>query len=351
MRFNLLYISMVLVLFTGCVATTPDTIKVDDKRLIYQSVQEEIDDYKLQGDVLYSTGYYADAAKAYEMVNYYEGHALIPLEKIRSIHAQAIQAAKTHYDRGVKYTKDKKKLALIEFNKVVCNDPTYKDSVVRYKTLKQDPAIEPFLAKLEESLNKALEGDLSKKETLTRVHTAMNELRLYDETNLVVAKAKEVLKKQRTVLIDEAVGQYNKGSFENATSSFKFIQSVYPKDPIAQKYLSLIYAKKEIHSVLQKAKDALKKGDYSSAITFSEKALEIDPHNAEALALSDTAKKEYEKQIPELITKGKELYNQQDFTNAKKVFQSVLLWNADDNTSLTYIKKIDEQLKTIESLK
>jgi len=342
---------MVLVLFTGCVATNPEAMKVDDKRLIYQSVQEEIDDYKVQGDILTTEGYYADAAKVYEMVNYYEGHTFISLEKIRWIHAQAKQAAKRHYDRGVKYEKEKKKLALMEFNKAVCNDPTYKDSAVRYKTLKHDPEIKPFLTKKEENLNKALEGDLSKRETLTKIHTAMNELRLYDKTNLIVAKAKEVLKKQRTVLVDEAIGQYNKGSFQSATNDFKFIQSVYPKDPIAQKYLSRIYAKKEIHSVLQKAKDALKKDDYSSAIAFSEKALEVDPHNTEALALSNTAKKEYEKQIPELITKGKELYNQQDFTNAKKVFQSILLWNADDNTSLAYIKKIDEQLKTIESLK
>ncbi|WP_419770270.1 MAG: hypothetical protein ACNI3C_00305 [Candidatus Marinarcus sp.] len=351
MRLHLLLSLSLMFFFTGCVLVQPNYMTSNDKRLVYQSVQNEIEEYKVQADIYYHTGYYADAANAYEMVNFYEDAIVIPLEKIRATRLKAKKNAKSHYYRALKYLKNNKKRALIELNKTLRNNPNFKDTKIRFETLKKDIKIQAMLNKMEESLKHELNKDLNQANTLKRIEKATNKLSTYDDSNSLVIEAKNTLKKQRELLLSNAITLYNQGNLDSAEKKFQLIQSVYPKDTVCRKYLSNIFAKKDLKITLQKAKKALKANDLPSVISLCEKAMEYAPYNSEARTLSQTAKKEYEKQIPKLIDEGKTFYNNQDFVNAKKRFQSVLLWDADNGTCLAYIKKIDQQLKTIESLR
>lgn len=351
MRLYLFLAAAALLFFTGCAPIHPDNLNPEEKRLVYQSVQDEIDTYTAQGDLYYETGYYADAAAAYEMVNFYEDRAVIPIEKIRKIQARAKANGKHYYKRALGYLKSDPKKALGEFNKMMRNDPGYKDGKARFEALKKDPAVRKFLAALESSLEKALSRNKGSSNDIKRINAALQKLIQYDDADPVALRAKEVIQAQRTALLGEAVRLYNQGSLDRAAEKFRLIQNIYQKDAAAEKYLTRILAKQELAKTLKKAREALAKEDFRLAIEAAEKALDIDSNNKEAQKIIEEAKLNFEKQIPQLIAQGKDYYGKQDLENALKAFQAVLVWDPDDNTSLTYIKKIERQLETIENLK
>jgi len=341
----------IAIFLSGCVLINPSIMSQENKRVIYQSIQNEIEEYKIQADIFYKTGYYADAVKAYEMINFYEDREVIPLKRINSVRLKAISNANFHYKQAQKYLKDNKKRALIELNKMMRNNPEHKEGQILFETIKQDIEIQAILKIRQETLQKALTEDRENIETLKKISVAMNSLSEYDESNSLVLDAKNIMKQKRTILLNEAIMLYNQGHFEFSEKKFQQIHSIYSNDPICKKYLTRISSKKAFKINLAKAKDALKTEDYLLVIAFCEKAMQYEANNAEALNLINKAKEEYKKQIPKIIDDGKMFYNKQDFKSAKEIFESVLRWDAKNNIALAYIKKINQQIKTIESLR
>ncbi len=349
-----------IVFFSGCAPEVrPENMTPDQKRVVYQSVQDEIEYLTNRGDVLYETGYYADAASAFERVNFYEDRAVISEDKIKKIRIRAQANGKHYYNKAVGYLKQgKKKDALYSFNRMMRNDSDYKDGKARFEALKNDPEIKPFLAQLEADLNNALLANKGTAKDVAKVDKALSALIDYDDTSAVAKQAAATIETQRSALVNEAVRIYNQGNLDAAADKFRLILSIYQKDHTSDRYLAKILSKREqamalkrAQSELKKAQDALKAQDYVKAIELAQAVLDVDAKNSDAKKILNEAKAEQEKQIPDLIAKGKAFYNKQDFKNAKAMFQSVLVFDPDDNTSLTYIKKIDRQLETIESLK
>ena len=351
MRICLFLAATALLLFTGCGTVNPDSLSPEEKRVIYHSVQDEIEQLIAEGETFYASGYYADAAKAFELVNFYEDRAVIPTDRIRKIRIRANANGKHYYTRALKYLKKDKKRALQEFNKMMRNDPDYKDGEERFEKLKKDPEIHAFLEKLEKALQNALANNKGTAKDLTRINTALDKLVVYDDSNPVALNAKEVIKNQRNALLNEAIRLYNKGAYASATKKFELVQSIYKKELTAEKYLAKIGDKNRLAQILKKAEEALVKEEYATAIESAEDALDLDANNKEAKRVLSEAKKGYEKQIPDLINQGITFYGKQEFDKALKAFQAVLVLDPDDNTSLTYIKKIERQLETIQSLK
>jgi tetratricopeptide (TPR) repeat protein len=352
MRWYYAIVAASLLLLTGCTPEIrPENLNPEEKRLIYQNVQDDIGYYTVQGEVLYADGYYAEAANAYEMVNFYEDRAVIPMEKIRKIRLRANANGKHYYNRALSYLKTDKKKALHEFNKMMRNNPDYKDGKKRFDTLKRDPEIREFMAVREKAVQKALLNASGKPDEIKKINAALEKLIHYDDANPVALQAKEYLTVQRNTLLHDAVVHYNKMNLTQATKIFRLVQSVYKKDATAEKYLARIFIKEELARTLKTAQDALTQERYEEAIRAAEKALDLDSKNSEARRIVTEAKLAYEKLIPALLEKGKAYYGKQDLENALKAFQAVLIWDPDDNTSLTYIRKIEQQIETIKSLK
>lgn len=340
-----------LLLFTGCsLGVQPENLSPDEKRLLYHSVQDEIEQLSAEGERLYDNGYFADAAEAFELVNFYEDRTVIPTARIRKIRIRANANGRHYYDKAERYIKQDKKRALLLYNRMMRNDPDYKDGRERFETLKDDPEIRPFLANQEARLQKALENNMGSARDYARIDAALEALTEYDDSNPVAQQAKALIKKRRSTLLSEGIRLYNRGAYTRAAERFKLVRSIRPEDRTAEKYLTRIRTKNELGKLLKKARIAMKQKEYGTAYTSAEQVLGLDAHNSEAKRIARESKAQYEKQIPELISRGIAHYGRQEFDKALSAFQAVLLLDPDNNTPLTYIRKIERQLATIKSL-
>lgn len=342
---------VVSIFLGGCVLINPSMMTQENKRVVYKSIQNEIEEYKIQGEEFYTTGYYADAAKAYEMVNFYEERAVIPLSKIHSIRLKAIDNSNFHYKQAKKYLGHDTQKALIELNKMIRNNPEHIEGKALLESVKKEPKIQLILKQKEEALRQALAQDTNKIEILKKIDLALKDLSTYDEMNPLVVETKKMMKGKREVLVNEAISLYYQGSLSLAEKKFQELHAIYPYDPVCKKYLAQISTKIQFKEIMLQAKKAFQEEDYILVLSLCEKAIQYEPNNIEASQLSKNAKEQYTKQIPKLIQTGKNFYNKKDFQNAYSAFQSVLLLDARNDIALAYIKKINQQLQTIKSLR
>lgn len=340
-----------LLYLSGCASVSPEALSPEAKRLIYQNVQEEIKEYHAKAEALHQAGYHIDAAKAYEMVNFYEGQPVVAPERIAALLHQAQHESQQHYKTALKYLEKDKEQAFIALNKMMRNNPEHKEGKALVEKLKKDPQIMAILEKKENTLQQALAHETKTLTSLRAIHRAAHDLAQYDEKNVLVAEAEKKIKQQHALLLDEAIALYNKGSLDAAERHCKQIQTLYPKDSTCAKYLVAIYAKRSLKTTLGKANTALDEKQYLSAIALAKEAMHHEPNNAEARALIDKATKAYGEHIPTMIQQGEVLYKNQDLKNAREVFHTVLLWDKENKIALTYINKIDQQLRTLKSLK
>ena len=371
MRLLLIHFSLLLlVFFSGCVnlekyqknpaekkeiriiKLNKEVKKLDshDKRLIYKSIKNEIRLYHQKGDEEYKNGYYHDAAKSYELVNFYEGHNAISKEKINNIKAEAKRRAYLHYKLAKQYLKKDKKRALIELNTVMMNDPDYKDTKELYEDLRNDRAMRIYINALENSLETKLINNKGSYRELKAIQNSMNNLAQYDYKNKSLQKARELFRRQKSILLKNAIAIYNKGELTQAKRKFLHILSLYPDDATAQKYMERIAFKQSKKHNLAMANKALKQNNYLEAISFAKKVLQLEPRNSEAKKIIATANKKAKAAVKKLVSEGKRYYNNKNLDQAKQCFEKALKIDKTNNTSLIYHKKIQRQLQTIKSL-
>jgi len=101
---------------------------------------------------------------------------------------------------------------------------------------------------------------------------------------------------------------------------------------------------------LSKAEKALSNGDFNKAVEYANRVLIIDDKNEKAHAVVATANKRSKLKISRLITEGTNNYNKKNLNRAKKIFNSILNMDANNSAAIIYTKKIERQLKTIQSL-
>lgn len=339
-------------MFSGCsLMFFPSTYTPEQKRSVYTSVQDEISYRTEQGELHYAQGYYAAAVEDFERVNFYEGRAVISLNRIKRIAEKAEERSKYYYDRGMKVLESDKKQALIEFNRMMRSDPKYKDGRVHYERLKKEKEIIIVLSSLEADLNEKLKKNIQSTSALKSFNQSLEALAQYDDSNPLVIKAQEVLANQRKIQLAKAVALFENQKYDEASERLVFIQQIYPNEPTAQRYLDQLAAKQEVQKRVKLARNALEQKEYRSAMKCASKVLEMEASNKEGQAILETATKKYEQNIPELIAKGIGYYKKQELQNALEVFQSILEVDSNNSTSIIYIKKIKRQLETIKSLK
>lgn len=352
-------------MISGCTSLLTPTYTPEQKRMLYNSVQEEIGYRTAQGEKHLAQGYYARAIEDFEAVNFYEGRAVIPLNRIKRIAEQAEEKSAFFYDRGMKIQESDKRQALIEFNRMMRCDPKYKDGKEQYERLKNEKEIGVLLLEREKQLDTCLKNTQTIA-ALKSLNQAYEELAQYDDAHPSVVKAREVIDEYRKVHLESAIELYEAKKYDDAINKFEQLLQIFPKEPTAQKYLDQFASKQEeqkrirlehlasvqeIQKKVKVARNALEQKEYCLASKYASKVLEIDPNNKEGQYILDVSTKNCAQNIPALLTKGIGYYKKQQMENALEVFQSVLEVDANNTTSIAYIKKIKRQLQTIKSLK
>ena len=222
-RYNLTTSLFSLFLLSGCMEQTQDQPQPDakteivllsqkvqeldakDKQLIYRSIQDEINLYSEKGDEAYEAGYNYDAITAYELVNFYEGYNTIPLSKIKKIKKAAKAKSIYHYKQALLFEKKDIKRAIVEFNKVMINNPKYKDTRDRLYELKSSRKMKIFISSMENSLQMQLLNNKGTIEDLQNINTDLHKLLQYDYNNFIALKAKGTLQEYHDILLENAI--------------------------------------------------------------------------------------------------------------------------------------------------
>jgi len=325
-------------------------LNAHDKQLIYRSIQDEINLHNEKGDEAYEAGYNHDAIVAYELVNFYEGYNTIPLNKIKEIRKTAQVKSVYHYKQARLFEAKDRKRAIVELNKVMINDPKYKDAKERLLTLKNNRDIKIFVNTIENSLQMKLLNNNGTIKELQDINNDLHKLLKYDYNNQTAFKAKKMLKEYHEVLVENAIKSFKEGNLVKSKSKFNAILSIYKKDQTSIDYLAKIKIINSKKTYMRIAKHYLKNKEFINSMKYAQKVLKIEPKNREAKKILIDAKKESKKEVANLLYIGKRHYNNKNLDKAQQCFNAVLEIDPHNNTSLIYSKKIERQLKTIKSL-
>jgi|GEM_PF-1937631 len=325
-------------------------LDAEDKKLIYRSIQNEINIHNEKGDEAYEAGYNHDAIVAYELVNFYEGYNTIPLNKIKEIKKTAKTKSIYHYKQALLYENKNTKKAVVEFNRVMINNPKYKDTQERLYKLKSKRSMKIFINSMENSLQMKLLNNRGTVKDLQEINSGLHQLLKYDYNNPTALKAKSTLKEYHEVLVETAIKSFKEGKLTKSKSRFNSILSIYKKDQASINYLAKIKIINSKKTYIKLAKDYLKNREFINSIKYAQKVLKIEPKSKEARDILTKAKKESKREVANLLYIGKRHYNNKNLDKAQQNFNAVLEIEPHNNTSLIYSKKIERQLKTIKSL-
>jgi len=288
-------------------------LDANDKKLIYRSIQNDIDRYNKEGNEAYSRGNNHEALIAYKLVNFYEGYDSVAQEKIEKIEKNINYKSRVHYKRALKYYTPNKKKALYELNIVMLNNPKYKKASELFVDLHDNRDIKIFVSSIESSLRTQILNSDGKIKSLNSIELTLKELLEYDYKNRLATKTEEVLKEHHDILA--------------ANKLFKYKQ----------------------HNTMI-AKKALMEKEYIKSIEYAQKVLDMDAKYVQALTILKLAKQGSKTELDNLIESGICHYNDRRLDEAMNNFESALKIDPYSNTSLIYSKKIQRQLKTIRSL-
>lgn len=316
------------------------------KQIIYSELQSDIHKYKKQSDKAYASGYHAQAIDGYEIVNFYEGRDIIALKKMKRI---AKYNSAYHYKRALACVKTDKKKFIRELNKVMINNPEYKDS----KELLNQAKIEmwKFLSEQENKLYQTLIENTGSVKDLKTLSKEADALRVYEYDNNNVLKADKELDKYYETLLEDSIKKYKSSGITVAKKAFKDFITIYKNDAIAKQYLAKIKAIENKDLNLKEANKALEESQYKQAIEYAKKVLDVEKGNPSANSIIEKAKEESIKQIASLVSMGKLEYNNRNLDKAKKTFEMVLVLDSKNAEALIYYNKIKRQLETIHKLK
>lgn len=321
-------------------------LEIIDKQKIYKSIQNEIQSYKEKGDKAYSFGYYADAIKSYEIVNFYEGKDVIVLKKMKKI---AFSNAAKHYKKALKYKDKDKKKFIIQLNQVMINNPQYKDAKVLLNKAKIE--MWQFFRVKEEALYQKVINDTGALKNLKKLRIATNDLRLYEYNNNTVIQADKKLQKFYKIFLNDAILHHKKARYTQAKKGFEDLLFLNKDDIKAKKYLRKMRLATKKKRNLEKAEEKLKNAQYKKSLHYAKKVLNIDNENAQAQMIVKKADKELKKKVHHFLSRGKQAYKHKNLDKAKENFEKVLNYEPTNKEALVYCSKITRQFNTINTLR
>lgn len=198
--------------------------------------------------------------------------------------------------------------------------------------------------------------DSAKKTNPVYEQQAKNEFSEYD-SRILKKEPEEFLVDQDIYLIilRQAIDMYNEAikteDFDLLDQAGKYFYYVYGKTGLqsAKDYLLKIreYKSKKLASYIASAKKSEKNKDIITAAVFWGKVLRLDPSNKEAKEFFKKNKAVIEQEVKKNLEKAKKYVDQGKFTQAEKLYNSVLLYDPDNQEAkagLEKIKKMKEEL-------
>lgn len=331
MRYLLLVVTALF--FTACsVKNDINLLTEDEKQKVYQKTKDEIAFYKNEGSTFYYNSHYKMALKSYEKVNFYEQKSIYSKNFIKLLNKEAVSNSKSYFKKAKALMKKDKIKALYFFNKMELNKDDKEASTLLEK-LKQDKEVSLYLKKLEDELNKKINSYDGKIDSFIALHKEYEELFFYDYKNPLIVKARDILKTNYFIFLADGKELYSEKKYKEARKLFSQLEKVYPKNRVIKSYQSLLGKNYQKVKRVEKVKT-------KEVVTKKEKVEEITEEKVEAIFDETNL----------LLKIGVHYYGNQDFQKAKNVFNRILLNDDKNITAMTYLKKINRRLKTINSL-
>ncbi|MBD3257553.1 PorV/PorQ family protein [candidate division GN15 bacterium] len=136
---------------------------------------------------------------------------------------------------------------------------------------------------------------------------------------------------------------FAKRSYAASLDLLELIFDIDPSNPRAQRLKRQIETAKadEIVSQLAEAETAVDENRLVSAIEAYNRVLEIDPDNAQARAAKQRVMATMD--LPEKIRLGVEMFNQGQYSAARRQFREILEVNPDEAVAKDYLERIERQ--------
>lgn len=339
--------AFVALLFTGCsLNQNINSLSAQKKFEIYHSVKDEIENYKTEASTYYNNKYFYKAIQAYEKVNFYEGKDVYSQEFINKVKRRANANGIHFYKKAVRFSKKNRIKALYYVNLMMRNTPHFEKGLELKETLLEDKKVSTFISKKENSIEKLISANNLDIKTIVSLKKAMKSLSYYDNDNAVLLKAENKIANEHPRLVKKAINLYNQEKFIEAKKEFNLLSSIYPKSKTINTYLYNIKQKER----LQEAKEYLAKKEYNKALQSAKSVLKINKYNKEAKEIIDTSIVAKCHLTNNLEKEGIDYYINQRFDDAKKAFEKIISCKPDDRKAIAYLKKIKQQLNTINKL-
>jgi len=308
-----------LFIITGC---SEKNIKFGiNEHLIYQKVLNDVLYYRSYGNETYKQGFYKQTAEAYKKVNFYDGQETYSNEYIKNLENKAKIKGEYYYNLALlAINKNKDKIdAMVFLNKMRCNNPI-KAGEKQFKILKEDEKVKSFLLEKEKYVKSAIQNYDKSVKSIGELKKALDELSKYDYFSEVAMEARNIIKNDLSYLVNDTIKIYEKAEYEKARLYFLSLHQVYMNNRTITKYLNLISSKK----IIKRPLNVKKNEDLPKEVN----EIDISKDLKEAIAF----------------------YDNKDLINARKKFKKILSIEPNHKVALVYIKKIDQQLKTLKKL-
>lgn len=374
---------IILILLNGCSST-----KLQDLQDEYlNNNMEKIKHYRELGNKFYDKGYYQDAVEAYKQVNFYEEEEIYSEEYLQKLIATGEKKGADYYAQALSLMKTDKNAAFNPLNKMMHNYPP-KEGIELFNIFQNDPKITAFIADKEKMLLSSIKRFNGSAQSALNLKNAMETLIKYNDQSEHIAKASKILQTQYAKLLKNAEELYANQKYIQAKENFKMLFSVYPEDEIAKVYLKLIEDKEKFDYAVElyksrKFDQAKREFEKLSSIYKDNKTIQTylnilenktkkqkytqDTHAKtdmqEIEAPQETLTKENIKDEVQNIQSEKlfdidgvlklaiEYYSKRNLTKAKELFEEILTYESTNKIALTYVKKINQQLNTLRSLR
>ncbi|MBE0495814.1 MAG: hypothetical protein IBX45_05350 [Campylobacterales bacterium] len=405
--FLIIPMSMVVLFFAGC-TPSHNNLNPEQKRELYEQIAQEVHSHQSRGEVYEKIGYLGQAVQEYEQANFYAKTA--ESKKIKTLRARIEEEGASAYQRGdVALAKKEYERALKEFNTVLRMNAEHGEAKQKRDALLASPSLSKQFNDKTAKLNALLALPSPKVKEQEEIERRVNEL-LHWQHDHPAALAHKIThfeeKHQQSI---EGLAQIEKGhkallenDLETAETAFKHARGLsatrkealqglvalqkrkdaiyyhslsrreYTKNNTAQ---ALRYSRQSVEADqhyfptkeflaqlteeqgrlqskarIQKGREYLKNHRYIEALEESHALLKLTPHNVEAKELLLDIKKSINKNLPQLLKEGEELFSQNRLEEAAQRFESVLVINPDNAISLTYLKRINSRQETVQML-
>ncbi len=180
-----------------------------------------------------------------------------------------------------------------------------------------------------------------------------NSINFQQEEQRRIEEAQRELDKSVQAYLAQAENFFAKKYYRAALDMLDLIFDINPNHEAANELKRQIddAMSKDIAVEMETARQAEKQGNYISAIEAYNRILDLDPGNAEVLALRGKVAKNLD--IAQQINKGIEQYNNELYDKSKATFSAVLSVDSNNPVALDYLKRIavtEEKTTTLEDL-